>query len=451
MSDPLSIAGSIAGIVQLSAAVFQQVSKFTKEAKGAKNSVKDLADQIRNLSGILQNLALLAASLENENARTENKNATIEHKNARTTFRAQHLHGCSQTLFEVEKRLKKAQDDFAGPRANSILRSLRWPFSADETRALVSDMAGHRSTLELALSAETLEKLLQTLARQDEIKSGLTSLAQNVERLSAVQIRAQMSEKRSKIVETFLKVNPQNNFLTSTRLRQPMTGLWLTESNHTFQKWRDIPHSAIWLSGIPGAGKTVLSGAAIEEILQLSSDSTAVAFFYCDYKNDESKKVGNVLSALAVQLAQQSDAAFPLLETYYNGLTAQTGLRGGPDAAGLQELISRIAALYEKVYIIIDGLDECDSNVAEVAAALMELRGNSPSVSMAVFSRNELEIREELEEDFAHVEIAAHSEDLDLYVRGEMSKRRQLKKLAINNPDLSEAIRDKLVGGAQGM
>ncbi|KAF6793718.1 ankyrin repeat protein [Colletotrichum sojae] len=386
MADPLSIAASVAGIVQLSVDVFQRV--------------------------------------------------------------------CKQTLSEIEKRLEKAQDDFDGQsrtRTRAVLRSLRWPFSADETKSLVSNSAGHRSTLELALSAETLGKLLQSLASQDEINGGLNSLMQKFDRLSAIQTRAEMSEKRRETVETFLKVNPQANFHTSRRLRQPMTGLWLTESNLTFQKWRDIPHSAIWLSGIPGAGKTLLSGAVIEEILQLSNDSTAVAFFYCDYKNDESKKLTNLMSALAVQLAQQNDAAFELLEAHHHALTARTGLKADPDAEGLHRLISQMSALYKKVYIIIDGLDEYENNVPEVTAGLTELRDNCSSVSMAVFSRDEQEIREELEEDFAHVEIAAHTEDLDLYVRAEMSTRKQPKKLAQTNPRLREEIREKLVGGAQGM
>ncbi|KAF6839174.1 ankyrin repeat protein [Colletotrichum plurivorum] len=230
-----------------------------------------------------------------------------------------------------------------------------------------------------------------------------------------------------------------------------MTGLWLTESNSTFQKWRDIPHSSIWLSGIPGAGKTVLSGSVIEEILQLSSTSTAVAFFYCDYKSNETKAFTNVLGALAVQLAEQSDAAFDLLEAYYDALIAGNGLKGAPDTKGLQKLISKITVLYDKVYIIIDGLDECDNNVAEVAAGLTELIESCPPVSMAIFSRNEQEIREELEEDFAHVEIVAHTDDLEIYVRAEMSKRKQLKKLAYRNPELSEEIKEKLVCSAQGM
>lgn len=96
MSDPLSIAGSIAGIVQLSASVFQQVSKFVKDAKGAEKAVKDLADQTRNLSGVLQNLALLASSLDQESSAS--------------AFKAQHLHTCRETLLAVKKKKKKKND-----------------------------------------------------------------------------------------------------------------------------------------------------------------------------------------------------------------------------------------------------------------------------------------------------------------------------------------------------
>ncbi|KAJ5003502.1 hypothetical protein K4K48_011684 [Colletotrichum sp. SAR 10_66] len=438
MSDPLSIAASVAGIVSLSAAVFQQVTKFAKEVKHAEKHVKELASQTRNLSGVLQNLALLASSLEDQGSAT--------------TFRAHHLYACSNTLYKIEERLKKAEEDIqTGNKAKAVLRSLRWPFSADETKSLIADLATHRSTLELALSAETLDKLLQALASQDEIKAGLDLLSRKVDRINEIQTRVEMDDRRRKVIDFFLKVNPQPSFQTAMRLRQPLTGLWLTESNQTYLKWRDIPSSSLWLSGIPGAGKTVLCGVVIDEVLQLSNDSTAVAFHFCEYKNQDSQKLINILGAIAVQLSMQNGEAFSLLEDQFTLLNPSGKLPKEPEAEMLLDLLPRLSSFYEKVYLVIDGVDECGTAMGEVAAELRQLSEACRTLSLAIFSRNEQGIHEELSESFAHIEIAAHTKDIDLYVCAEMGKRRQLKKMRLQNPDLAEEIREKLVNGAEGM
>ncbi|KAI8219680.1 hypothetical protein K4K54_009323 [Colletotrichum sp. SAR 10_86] len=438
MSDPLSITASVGGIVSLSVAVFQRVTKFSKEAKDAEKKVKELATQIRNLSGVLQNLELLASSLEDQSSAT--------------TFGAHHLQACKNTLYKIEEHLKKAEGDFhSGNKVKAILRSLKWPFSADETKSLVADMATHHSTLEVALSAETLDKLLQSLASQDEIKSGLDLLSRKVDRINEVQSRVEMDDRRRKVVDFFLKVNPQPNFQTSMRLRQPLTGLWLTESNQIYEKWRGIPNSSLWLSGIPGAGKTVLCGVVIDDVLQMSNESTAVAFYFCDYKNHNSQQLVNILCAIAVQLSQQNEEAFSLLEDQFTLLNPSSGLPKEPEAEMLLDLISRLSSLYEKVFLVVDGVDECGAGMGKVAAELRHLSEGCRSLSLAIFSRDEQEINDELSDNFTHVEIAAHSKDIDLYVCAEMGKRRQLKKMRLQSPDLAEEIRGKLVNGAQGM
>ncbi|KAF4831471.1 Vegetative incompatibility protein HET-E-1 [Colletotrichum tropicale] len=234
------------------------------------------------------------------------------------------------------------------------------------------------------------------------------------------------------------------------RLRQPSTGLWLTESNQTYLKWRDIPNSSLWLSGIPGAGKTVLCSVVVDEVLQMSNKSTAVAFHFCDYKNADSQQLVNILCSIAFQLSQQNEEAFSLLEDQFTTLNPSGGLPKEPEAEMLLDLIPRLSSFYEKVFLVIDGVDECGAGMGEVAAELRKLSEVCRALSLAVFSRNEQEINEELE-SFAQIKIAAHTKDIDLYVCAEMGKRRQLKRIRLQSPDLAEEIREKLVNGAQGM
>jgi hypothetical protein len=443
MADPLSLAASVAGIVSLAGATFHTLNGFRRHAANAPSAVTELTTQARNLSGILQNLSLLAASLDEEPGPGRDI----------LSFKAQHLNSCRQTLLQVEARLKKAQDDFSsGNKMKTISRRLKWPFSMEETSELLEQMAAHRRTLELALSADTMMRLLQCLAKQEVVEESLNRLQSTVERKFSIDTRVELNKKRTKVVNFFLPTNPQPNFQACLNLRQPMTGLWLTESDPTFYQWKSNPNSKIWLSGIPGAGKTILCGSVIEEVLQESSATVAVAFYFCDYKNEISQQVTSVLSVVAVQLAQQNDDAFVILENYYEDLHPEKRLSKEPSTNDLLDITKQMAMLYNKVFLVIDGLDECGPNVRHVLHSLKFLVRESPSVSIAIFSRAEAEIQEELEdEEFDHIEIAAHTEDLDLYVRAEMKRRSQLRGLAVKNPTLDDEIRESLINGAKGM
>lgn len=105
-----------------------------------------------------------------------------------------------------------------------------------------------------------------------------------------------------------------------------MAGTWLTESPR-FLHWLETPCSKLWLTGIPGAGKTVLAGSVIQEALNrsYSNQQVGVAFFFCDYKNSETWETVAILGAVASQLARQKDVAFEILRQYHNDLRPKRG------------------------------------------------------------------------------------------------------------------------------
>ncbi|RDW57505.1 hypothetical protein BP6252_13765 [Coleophoma cylindrospora] len=424
MAEALGIAGSVAGLVQLSIAVYQSITKFCREAKDASSSVSQVATQMRNLAGVLQNLSLLSASLE------------LEGDNSSTSFQATYIDACLTTLCKVESRLQEAQDDFnSGKKSRIIVRSLKWPFSADETKSLLAELGEHRNNLELALSADTARRLRECLSDTNSLKNSINTLQVKINRKVEIDTRIQLTNKRRQIVNFFLKVNPEPNFKTSQGLRMAETGKWLTERDIAFRSWMDVPGSKLWLSGIPGAGKTILAG---------------IGYFFCDYKVPESQKTVNVLSALAIQRAKQATSAFKLLEAYYERLSPEHGLARNPEADELVKLVGKILSLYEQVFLVVDGLDECGEHVVEVVQSLKSLTAQ-PQTSIALFSRKEDEIHDELAGEYEHIEIAAHTEDLELYVLAEMEKRKSLKNLGLKHPEFHKHIRQTLIEGSNGM
>ncbi|KAK1852273.1 hypothetical protein CCHR01_05087 [Colletotrichum chrysophilum] len=255
-----------------------------------------------------------------------------------------------------------------------------------------------------------MELMLRHLAKEEDREKTTAEIRADVQRTREIVVRIKEDSKRKMVLRFFLGYNPQPNYEMSVKLRHPMTGMWL-ERLLSFQTWLSSPGSRLWLSGIPGAGKTVLAGSIIGQALGRSSDTVATGFFFCDYKNEITQTPSSVLGALAHQLALQNEEAYSILEEYYSELHPEKGLTRSPNKEYLIRIIVLMAESFEQVYMVIDGLDECQDNIEEVVDALCEIARSSDEISMALLSRNEDNIRVRLqhpEADFANEEIAAH-------------------------------------------
>ncbi|KAL2836937.1 hypothetical protein BJY01DRAFT_48327 [Aspergillus pseudoustus] len=435
MADPFSVAASIAGLVTLAEEVFQLVCKFGRQVKDAQSDIKRLSTEIRSLSVLLYELSLLAKSFEDEGLDT--------------FFRLHHVNSCRQTVQDVKLRLEKALGGLKGQRWQATATRLKWPYTGKEVKKLLDEISTHKKTMNLALAADTMKTMLQALSKQEDIADGLADVQHT---LSDIQTRIVVDKHRQDVLDFFMRYNPQTYYEMSLRLRHPLTGLWLTEGA-PFKSWLDSQNGKLWLSGIPGAGKTVLAGSMIEECLKrtwYAGSTKATCFFFCDYKEPKSQDMSNILSTLASQLARQSSEAFQILDAYYEELHPEKGLSRFPDSLRLSHILSQMADEFDQVLMIVDGLDECGSN-SPVTEDLVVLSENAVSISMALLSRVEHHIRVALEGVFGHIEIAAQNADVQLYVRAELKERIQKRKLRIRRQTLEEEIINALISGAQGM
>lgn len=441
MADPLSLSASIAGIISLADVVFRTVYKYHKGVKDAKSDIHALAEEINGLSAVLRTLQALASELEAEGGAFD------------PTLRNHYLSHCKATLDRVEKRVKKGIDSFSrqSSKLDGFVRQLKWPFSSSETKEIMGELSRHKHTITLALSADSMRKLQLCLSKVDDLAKDTSAIAEAVKRID-INTQIAVDYRKERVLDFFMRVSPQANLEMSIKLRHPMTGLWLTESP-SFGHWLETPGSRLWLSGIPGAGKTVLAGAVIQEALTRSyaMDGVGVGFFFCDYKDSSTWNITNILGAVASQLARQKDEAFEVLQDYYHELHPPRGLEKTPDPSELRTRISKMSELFDQVMIIVDGLDECGDNTDDVVEVLSELGEYTTALSMALFSRDHYNIRAHLEGDFEHVEIAAHTDDIQLYVAAELDKRIRTRRLQLTNMEIKDEVMETLVNRAQGM
>ena len=227
MMDPLSISASVAGLVGTTQMIVDGLYSYIKQVKTAEEEVLDLTKELTQLYGILSQLRLLARQFEGE-----------EFDN---TLQTHHIFACQSTLSKIETSLEKHNISGAKGSIDRLRRKLIWPLNASKTKELIKDVERHKSTLGLALNADSARALLRSLCRQDEISDSINRLSQRLE-------KAHISQEQQRILDSLGSLDPSQIKDASLRLRQPGTGLWATESEQ-FRTWRGSTQAMLWAEG----------------------------------------------------------------------------------------------------------------------------------------------------------------------------------------------------------
>ncbi|KAI0544531.1 ankyrin repeat-containing domain protein [Xylaria curta] len=450
--DPLSIAASIAGLVSLADIVFRTTTSYVKKVKESSREVRTLLSELKDFSVLLHSLSLVAYDLETS-ASTQSTQSHEPNLKVKLVF------NCQKILNRIQVSLESAERDFNGSLAiKRIQARLRWPFSATETKELVQTIQHHKSTINLAINADTLEKLEVCMSTQEKVCKRLDDIEATVREILDIETKIALDHTTQEVLNFFAKkIDNRSVFDIQKSRRHPLTCIWFTESQ-VFQEWQNTPASKLWVSGIPGAGKSVIAGVIIAECLQRTASNhgaasrpIALAYFFCSYRDVETHSIVNILSSLASHVARQDDRAFQVLQGYYEDLRSHSHNPGSPSTKRLAEILVQMSLFFDQLYIIVDGLDECGDEVRIVVQTLSRLSQDGDHITMALLSRNELYIRETLEQKFEHMEVEAHTEDVELYVAAELERRITSRELRLRDMSLRGEIILQLVKGARGM
>ncbi|KAN0119232.1 ankyrin [Hyaloscypha variabilis] len=427
MGDPFSISLNIGGLIQLADLVVNKTWPFLKEAKNQRSEIAKLSCEVASLAGILHSLRLLA----------EGSTVPIKHDD---------ILECQMTLEGLRDRLKKGHGTSSGKRdqVKKLVQQLCFPYERVEMQKILERLDRLKSTFNLALTAESISS-------QINLKADVKAVKDELFRRKALEAKIEVDEEQKKVLDFFGRVSPKENHAMSLKLRHEGTGLWLLKESR-FNEWLQNCDSHIWLHGIPGAGKTVLASLVIEKVLQVCKPSEAVAFFYCDYKDTAKQDPCYILASIASQIAIQHEKAYEILEEEYKIHPATTDVKHlKPEV--LVNVLKKQLRLFDFATLIIDGLDECGDNTANVLDHLVLLAQEFKLVlRLAILSRDELIIRNRLTEiDCESISIAAVSSDIRLYAASEIERRVRNGRLLVENSSTTEVILQKLIDKAQGM
>ena len=201
------------------------------------------------------------------------------------------------------------------------------------------------------------------------------------------------------------------------------------------------------------------SSTIIEDIDAMQKAGLAsLAFFYCDFREDQKKDLRGLLSSLLVQLCHQSDSYCDMLSQFYSEHDKGSRHPSDDALAGCLKNLLKLSGL-APVYLIIDALDECPNTSGilsprdEVLSLIEELvKSQISNLRICVTSRPEIDIKDALNPLISR-SVSLHDEsgqrkDIEDYIKSVINTNKKNKRWKAEDKQL---VIDVLTKKADGM
>ncbi|KAF8242307.1 ankyrin [Wilcoxina mikolae CBS 423.85] len=450
----MDIAGNVIAILQLTTKVVSSCHDYITTARAAVKEIPQIVTELYALKGILE---WLQSSLNGASAA---RKPTIELLGLPNGP----LERCQNTLRELENILE----------APKLGRHIVWPFKEKSVLKLIGMLERDKTLFMLALQGDhiNVSEEIERYCRQvhddiDEVKSGQKRIAsdisdtrRNVEELSRESKKQKMESdakrdkvRRENILEWLLEFNPISNHRAAQEHRHRGTGGWFVDGKD-FDDWCNGSTSVIWLHGIrkgslprlisplifydpAGAGKTILTSAAIDKISTTfsSQDSMAIAYFYFDFKEPGRQQTTNMMLSMLGQLVRQQSEIPPSLQMLYRKKTKE---HESPTLPALLSAFQEAIKPFSRTYFVLDALDECCErhDLLEILRRLIQgpasTMSNSGGLKILVASRDEQDIAlsfSELQVCQVQIRNPRMTKDIEVYITETMETEKRLKTL----------------------
>ena len=211
--------------------------------------------------------------------------------------------------------------------------------------------------------------------------------------------------------------------------------------------WINLRSRAVWLYGIPGAGKTIMMSFLIEEVTQqchkFKSRKDVCIYYYCYHGHNHDASFSFLRWVLS-QLFRKAETIPP---------TAQELFKEGkePSLPRLLDLLAEMTGYFGTIFVMVDALDESHDrqNILHLLQNIVT-DGRLKQVQLFVSSRDYIDIRRIMLKLFTSLSRSNPLVESDI-------KRYVAAKIAANTtfrawpPSLRMEVEEKLSRGAKGM
>lgn len=262
-----------------------------------------------------------------------------------------------------------------------------------------------------------------------------------------------VDDNRRKIHRWLSAPDPWLNYKKALKERQAGTGTWFTESKQ-YVHWKTEPDSFLWLHGIPGCGKTILSSTIIEDVFyHCHHDPTkAVVYFYFDFNDDEKQQPEKMIRSLITQLSLRYKGTSRVLAALFS--SHANGERQ-PTSDALLTTLRQMTQEFDETFVILDALDEC-KEIQPLLEYIDEIVAwKIGKLHILATSRRENDIKESLEplindENIICIQSELVTNDIRTYIHERLLTDRRLRRWQ-KKPEVQREIETTLMGKAAGM
>ncbi|CAD6564823.1 MAG: hypothetical protein ASARMPREDX12_004447 [Alectoria sarmentosa] len=414
--DPFSLTVGIAGILTLAAQTAKVARAFVNSAKHAKDSAKEM---LQELDVLHFNLSRLENFLKTENQVGQSFDGT--------SVLVSSTIACRNKLTELHDKLDRVD-------RNRIMQ-LKWPLGAKEHQETIGQLRAFAQWVQFALTVDgcallskTSTEVLEILGQQLEtfhLLGDIDRRAQSIEQSLIDQTRILRDDRavreREQVLEWLSTFKHEQKHHDIRMPRVEGTGKWLLQKV-IFQQWRDDPKSrdnTLWCHGIQGSGKSVLASLVVDHLRDnFLGQKVVVAHLYFDYRIQDYQSTENMVASLLKQLAiPLRKLPIAMLELHQRLQSQQRR----PKQQELEQALLLTCREFDRVFVIIDALDECDvrGHRRSFLKALDNIRTES-CTSIFITSRSYPEDIKKALENAPQISIGAEDYDLQRYIAREI-------------------------------
>ncbi|KAK0618870.1 hypothetical protein B0T14DRAFT_430357 [Immersiella caudata] len=437
--DPFSTAAGIIAVIQIADRVIELCKYYIETARDAPSDIQHIFVETSSIKAVLDSLHFLhATSRQHEAAHGTLPTQTPDP----TTHALNHLYGdrgpveaCRRILTDMSYLFPQGSPNAAEPnippntskaKAKAILTALAWPLKEGKAKKLLAELVQHKTTVNLALTVDSSRDIKDIKVKVNRMQESMSD------------------EERRRVYSWIRSTDPSNRYYQSCKLYEAGTGDWVFRTPE-WNAWVEGQARCLWIYGIPGAGKTILTTHLIDAVKARcdGEERTAYVYYYCYFGNHQDE-ASPFLRWVIERLCRQTDAVPPHLHQLF---------RDGaePSLVDLLRVLETVIQEYGAVYLVIDALDESTPR-DDLLRVVRDLATDTRFTKMRILatSRQYIDIENVMSQFSAPISMRNEwlDEDIRLFVKAQLSSNERLRRWPT---DLQLAALEGLSAKAKGM
>ncbi|KAI1754892.1 hypothetical protein F4782DRAFT_464491 [Xylaria castorea] len=348
-------------------AVYDLINKIYKDFAGAPEQFQQISKELKCLENAVSPIEALSS--EGNLSSTQLKRL------------ANILQNCNEILSDTQKTVNEYRESLepershSGQKAPRVCKRMRWVPDRIRRRAPRKHSTLDSGGIEIRKEVKKIWKRVQF--EPDDIRDIRSRMTLSVTYCNAFrdELRKDQEEKRD-ILAWLSPTNYSAQQSDIIRRRQAGTGQWLIDSPE-YRHWVATKKEALFCPGIPGAGKTILASIVVDNLfdLQRADRSIGVCYVFLNFRQSDEQKLEHLMAGLLKQLAQTQ---IGLSESVKSLGGQHMSKAKSPSISELRQALSSVVAEFSRVFVVIDALDECqtDNCQREFISELLNFRSN---------------------------------------------------------------------------